>query len=576
MIDKNNKTLHAYQYRTIEVYSVNTFNGIATYFSVNSLKTRQREAEFKLAELMSLHKKFWTEGKTTFKFRTAKQDTKRPSSTSRLADGSSKNDSHDYYTVFLSEADPKNLDLFLQNLVNFIQHKSDYIEAIKPSNYIEVETADTGREEARKGKCIAKGKISDIGEYMAKLNQQKICTQSNRADEPYRRASDELKQPNKLHCLFTAIKTYCTAREQLSMTLVSKSLKAKLDTTVACLTVRNHDYPVYQLCKLFARYKQLTKFKVARHVKISMPPGALKDVTLRPVRHFDIAKVKKLTQGTLMTFLKAMPNLSGLKVPLNLVDDEVFQFILRAYGQSLTSLKLKLNISMPSESCIFDNPRALVKLFDNAKGLRSLQLFSVKAEAFQYLLKAGKEPWSLEAIKISTLVARTDDDLLNFSEFIRQCPKLQKLAIDHVRFTERRLSHSTTLVSCFTSILEHCSGIETLLLGHCFTDELLDRICALAVKGKLKLKALKVSGSSLSEDKVVSLVSACSYLQKLNLSKWIELSSTELVDACVALPKLSVVIIRNDYGLYQLFVKQARNNRSKSMKVVRKLRSVPK
>lgn len=572
MVDKNNRTLHAYQYRTIEVYSVNTFDGIESYFSVNSTKTKSREVEFKLSELVSLHKKFWTEGKTTFRFRKQKKNEKLVMKGHNVPGTGPRMDDFDYFTVFLCEADAKNLDLFLQNLVNHIKYKTEIVESIKPSNYIEVEAPS--KEAIPKQLAITKTrKISDMKEYLETMNLHKMSSSSTIVKRLSDKPDHQGGKHNTYLSIFTSIKRFCTIREQLEFSLINKWIKSKLDLLLTCITLRSHDYPFSQLCRLFTRFKCLTGFAIGKNIKISVSNQAIRDVMLKSVKKLDVASASKLTHNALVSLIKMMPNVQKLKIPLNLVNDEIFHLIIRMYGANLISLVLKLNITIVSDSSLLDNPVVLAKLFREIANLKKFQIFSLNAATFKPLLAMDKPLANLETLKVSFLVVNHPEEFVLFTNILTGIRKLSKLHIEHIKFKDKAVEDQVWLNRSIIDMITSNTGIKSLLIGQYFSNQVIEQMRTMIIKGVIDLESLKVSHHKLDDENILEFISQNRSLKKLNICKWIETSSEKLIDTCINLPMLHTVIIRNDYDLFNAFIKSAKKNGRRDLKIVRKIKN---
>lgn len=533
------------QKRRINVYSINAITGERYMFAIREEDTQKTKFEIDMRYLFSLHKKFANEGKSTFVFKVPKTGTSNQIQPEQ---------NFDEFKVFMSECLPSNLTEFLKNSVNAVEYikklpnanvNTVNVKQIVPGKT--VRSMDIERLPAQTSKNVpitprpATGFKLRGQELLARLEtEEKELTQLRKRKMceiptiPPKKQMAEVKdngqivitnvQPRLIYkegFLFRFmgfIWKYLEPFDRRNLALTSKKAKGATDLLIESLIVRAKN-PVADIYKtLLKRYKNVTKFSLAKGVVMKFSKDFFAELKLKRLLQLDIAKCPHINDKIINMFILIAPNLRSLKLPYNAMQTNNFDCLIRNGSARLTSLKLKYNLSLKTESSVFNGGRWIENTLENFRELEVFQIYTMTPQCLANIAFCNISLYRLKRLKISQLnltESTIDAPLL----FLSKLNALQSLKITSIKLNRQVFEPDDEWKRRFLKAIGGMKQMSKLTISDFYDSDFLILVTAMLSSVGSSLRKVKCASRQIDDGALEELMKLHPKLEKLDISQ---------------------------------------------------------
>ncbi len=531
------------QKRRVNVFSINAINGERFMFAIRDEDTQKTKFEIDMRHVFSLHKKLANEGRATFIFRIPINGQNAQIQTEPA---------FEEYKVFMSECLPTNLNEFINNSIRVV----DYIKKLPNTNTSNAKQAVQGRsggqmEVERKPSQAQKHPINSTRpvsgfklrghELLARLEEEEkeltVLRKRKMCDlpiDPPKKQMAELEcnghiavtnvQPRLIYkegFLFRFVGyiwKYLQSSDRRNLAMASKKTKAATDLLVESLVVRARN-PVVDIYKtLLKRHRNVTKFCLAKGVGMKFSNDFFCELNLKRLLELDISKCLHVNDKIINMFLVIATNVRRLKLPYNAMQNTNFDCLIRNASPRLTSLKLKYNLSIKSESSIFNSGRWIENTLENFRELEVFQIYTMTPQCMANIAFCNISLYRLKRLKISQInlsESTIDAPLL----FLTKLSALESLKLTSVKLNRQVFEPDDDWKRRFLRSISNMKQLVKFTFSDFYDIDFVVLVAAMLSSIGVSLRKVKCALRQIDDSSLMELMKFHPKIEKLDLSK---------------------------------------------------------
>lgn len=519
MVEKKNHVVNPFNYRRIQGYLINANGKSRGYLSLVSLNNETEKLDLDIDSIFSINSKMISEGKSTIIFKSSKQLEHIRSNYASDMMLSGLNESYVETKVFIKEADPKNLSLFITKFTEFVK----FVKSNGKSSQLNQQSdiASNGRNKQNStdvqkyNQILSKRTINDVDSEATQMFKRKI--QMPKANiEKY----NMTKSTQRLVVITKFISGYLSAKEIMDLSRLCKSVKSSMDSAKGSITISQNNYPLNTLLQILNRFRNIREFKIAKDVKITHTKEFFRKVNLKRLTCLDIAKCTKVNDVVINSYLERAINLESVSLPLNAINEKTLDLMINYFKKPLRSLELHYNLSIQNESDTSRTNGLITKFLIKNPNIEFLSIFSFKFDTIRELRMRRIILKNLEKLKVKYLILEDMDQFYILLDFLSHCLQLNDLRLDFVKINGKFMNANENEALRIANKLTRLKNIKRIVIGNYFNESLLSAYLTANTGKQPSMSEVKVKSNTVTDEIMAKFINTYSCVEHWDFSKF--------------------------------------------------------